>query len=98
LRWQPGTEDLPPTCSGHIGYAVVPWRRGEGLASAGLIAMLPQASAVGLRHVDLTSDPDNPASIRVIEKAGGVFINRFRSLPALGGHDVLLYRIVLDRA
>ena len=25
LRWQPGTEALPPTCLGHIDYAVVPW-------------------------------------------------------------------------
>lgn len=24
LRWQPGTQALPPTCLGHIGYSVVP--------------------------------------------------------------------------
>ena len=28
FRWQPGTEQLPPHVLGHIGYAVVPWKRG----------------------------------------------------------------------
>src|SRR5690242_10782152 len=28
LRWQSDTTDLPPHCLGHIGYAVVPWKRG----------------------------------------------------------------------
>src|SRR5262245_44179604 len=27
FRWQRGTEALPPYCLGHIGYAVVPWKR-----------------------------------------------------------------------
>ena len=27
FRWQFGTEALPPHCLGHIGYAVVPWKR-----------------------------------------------------------------------
>ena len=26
FRWQPGTNALPATVLGHIGYAVVPWR------------------------------------------------------------------------
>ncbi|MEO1153435.1 MAG: GNAT family N-acetyltransferase [Pseudomonadota bacterium] len=95
LRWQPGTEDLPPTCLGHIGYAVVPWRRREGLASTALIALLPDARAVGLRHVDLTTDHDNPASIRVIEKAGGLFVGDITAPPQLGGGSHLLFRIVL---
>jgi predicted acetyltransferase len=29
LRWQPGTAELPPHCLGHIGYGVVPWKRGR---------------------------------------------------------------------
>src|SRR5436190_15989582 len=32
LRWQPGTEDLPPHVLGHVGYAVVPWKRRRGYA------------------------------------------------------------------
>ena len=31
FRWRPGTEALPPTCLGHIGYTVVPWKRGRGV-------------------------------------------------------------------
>lgn len=29
FRWQPGTEALPRYVLGHIGYAVVPWKRGH---------------------------------------------------------------------
>src|SRR5262245_57689195 len=27
MRWQPGTDALPAHVLGHIGYAVVPWKR-----------------------------------------------------------------------
>src|SRR5215472_7352677 len=27
LRFQPGSEALPPQVNGHVGYAVVPWKR-----------------------------------------------------------------------
>ena len=95
LRWREGTEALPPYCLGHIGYAVVPWRRREGLATAALRAVLPKARAVGLRHVDVTASPDNRASIGVIEGAGGAFVERFRSPPATGGEEEMRFRIVL---
>lgn len=95
LRWKPGTEELPPTCSGHIGYAVVPWRRGEGLASAALVAILPEAKAVGLKYVEITTNPDNSASIRVIEKAGGVMVRTYSADKALGGHETVEYKIPL---
>ena len=95
LRWKPGTEELPPTCSGHIGYAVVPWRQGEGLASAALVAILPAAKAVGLRHVAVTTTRDNPASVRVIEKAGGAMVRTYIADKALGGHATSEYRISL---
>lgn len=95
LRWKPGTEELPPTCSGHIGYSVVPWRRGEGLASAALVAILPEAKAVGLNHVTITTSPDNPASVRVIEKAGGTLERTYTAGKSLGGHETLEFRISL---
>lgn len=95
FRWSRGTEDLPPTCSGHIGYAVVPWRRGEGMASAALVGILPKAKAVGLRYVTLTASPDNPASVRVIEKAGGVLMKSYTAPMALGGHATLEFQISL---
>lgn len=95
LRWKPRTEELPPTCSGHIGYAVVPWRRGEGLASAALVAILPAAKAVGLGFVEITTSPDNPASVRVIEKAGGALVRTYTADKALGGHETLQFRVSL---
>lgn len=95
LRWQRGTEELPPTCSGHIGYAVVPWRQGEGLASAALVAILPEAKAAGLKYVQVTTSPDNPASIRVIEKAGGTMVRAYTADQALGGHETVEFRISL---
>ena len=95
FRWRPGTEELPPTCSGHIGYAVVPWRQGEGLASAALVAILPEAKAVGLTYVEITTSPDNPASVRVIEKAGGTLVETYIADAALGGHETLKFKITL---
>ncbi len=95
LRWQPGTEALPPTCPGHVGYAVVPWRRREGLASAALIELLPSARALGIAHVDLATDTDNPASIAVIEKAGGFLVGEFETPAQLGGGTHVLFRIEL---
>lgn len=95
LRWQPGTDDLPATCLGHIGYAIVPWRRREGLATAALLEMLPIASVVGLRRIDITARPENRASIGVIGKAGGRFIKTFTSPDALGAVTQALYRIEL---
>ena len=95
LRWQHGTNALPPTCLGHIGYAVVPWRRREGLATAALGAILPEAARVGLTAVNLTTDPDNIASIRVIEANGGQLVTRRDKTPAPGNGQELLFRIEL---
>lgn len=95
LRWKPGTEELPSTCSGHIGYAVVPWRQGEGLASAALVAILPEARRVGLKYVEITTSPDNLASVRVIEKAGGALVKSYVADKALGGHETLEFKIML---
>jgi predicted acetyltransferase len=95
LRWQPGTAALPPHVLGHIGYSVVPWRRGEGLASAALSEMLPEARGLGLPYVELSTDPENAASIRVIERAGGTLVER-RELPsAYVERQALVFRIDL---
>ena len=95
FRWKLGTEELPPTCSGHIGYGVVPWRQGEGLASAALVAILPEAKEAGLEFVKITTSPDNPASVRVIEKAGGALIRTYIADKALGGHETLEFKIMI---
>jgi predicted acetyltransferase len=95
LRWQPGTEVLPAHCLGHIGYAVVPWKRRRGYATQALKEMLVDANAEGLRYVEITTRPDNIASRRVIEANGGVFLEEFVTPLALGGFRELRYRVNL---
>jgi predicted acetyltransferase len=95
FRWQPGTEDLPPHCLGHIGYAVVPWKRNRGFATQALRGTLPLAKAEGLRYVEVTTDPDNLASQRTILKARGVLHEAFTKPASFGGTPGLRYRIAL---
>jgi predicted acetyltransferase len=95
FRWQPGTEALPPMVLGHIGYAVVPWKRGLGYATTALRLLLPEAKAEGLRYVELTVEPTNQASRYVIEANGGVLIEEFVAPAAFGHRDGLRYRISL---
>ena len=97
LRWQEGTTDLPPHCLGHIGYSVVPWKRRLGYATDALRRMLPLAREVGpwLSFVEITTDPDNIGSQRVIEANGGVLVERFDKGPAYGSAEGLRYRVPL---
>lgn len=95
LRWSPGTAALPPTCLGHIGYAVVPWKRGRGYATAALAAMLPEARRVGLPYVELTTEPENAASQRVILANGGALVERFIAPRQHDGAELLRFRIML---
>jgi predicted acetyltransferase len=95
FRWQRGTSVLPPHCLGHIGYAVVPWKRRRGYATEALRQLLTEAKAEGLTYVEITTDPDNPASRRVIEANRGVLIEIFKKPPEYGGSDCLRFRIAL---
>jgi predicted acetyltransferase len=98
FRWQRGTEALPPHCLGHIGYGVVPWKQRRGYATLALRELLPEAKAEGLRFVEITTDPDNVASRRVVEANGGVVVAEFVTMPALGGQRKLRYRVQLEEA
>jgi predicted acetyltransferase len=95
FRWEPGTTDLPPTCLGHVGYGVVPWKRGLGYATAALRLMLAEVRFAGLAFVELTTDVDNVVSQRVIEANGGVVHEQFLKPAAFGGKLALRYRIAL---
>src|SRR5258708_40204592 len=95
FRWQPGTTELPQHCLGHVGYSVVPWKRGRGYATRALRLLLPQAGEEGLAYIELTTDSDNIASRRVIEANGGKLIERFRKPAAYDGAESLRFRIFL---
>jgi predicted acetyltransferase len=96
FRWQPGTAALPSHCLGHIGYAVVPWKRGLGHATRALALLLPEVRKEGLGYVELTADLDNLPSQKVITNNGGVLVKRFRKHPAYGDVEALLFRITLS--
>jgi Predicted acetyltransferase len=77
FRFQPGTEELPPTCLGHIGYAIVPWKRQRGYATQALRLILPVARAEGFTRVAITCDETNEPSRKVILANGGILDGTF---------------------
>jgi predicted acetyltransferase len=95
LRWQEGTSALPPHVLGHIGYAIVPWKAGRGYATRALALILPEARARGLDYVEITTDPDNIASQKVVTANGGVLVERFTKDAAYSGGESLRFRIML---
>lgn len=93
LRWPPRGQTLPPYALGHIGYAVVPWKRRRGYATQALRLMLEEAREIGLELLEITSDPDNTGSRRVIEANGGQLAGELVS--PYHGPDVRL-RYIID--
>jgi predicted acetyltransferase len=73
----------------------VPWKQRRGYATRALREVLLEARAEGLRYVEITTDPDNLPSRRVIEANGGVLVEEFVKPAALGGKPGLRYRVNL---
>jgi predicted acetyltransferase len=95
FRWQPGTVELPPYCLGHIGFSVVPWKRGRGYATRALERLLPDAATEKLAYVELTTDLENAASQAVIRANGGELVEQFEKPAVYGGAASLRFRISL---
>lgn len=95
LRWQPGSSTLPDHVLGHTGYAIVPWKRRQGLATLALRLLLPEAAAIGLPSLEITTDPDNLPSQRVILANGGIPLGPFPKPACHGGGPGLRFRIDL---
>ncbi len=95
FRWQRGTSELPPYALGHLGYVVAPWKRRLGYATRAVALMLPEARRIGLDYIELTTDPDNLPSQKVITANGGTLVRRFTKMPGHGGTAALLFRIPL---
>lgn len=74
FRFARGTEDLPSSTSGHIGYSVVPGKRERGYAKDALAQVLAVARREGFTRVMITCDEDNLASRRIIEANGGKLV------------------------
>lgn len=59
---------------GQIGYGVDFAFRGRGFAARSVRLVLPAARLAGMEELWATCDPENVASRRTIEKAGGEFV------------------------
>jgi predicted acetyltransferase len=71
FRFQRGTEDMPSTIYGHIGYTIVPWKQRRGYATQALRMILPVCRSEGFSRVLITCDDDNEGSRKVILANGG---------------------------
>lgn len=73
FRWE--MNDYLLKVAGHIGFVVLPTEQRKGYASEMLRQALQIARDKKFKKVLLTCDDDNIASIKTIEKAGGVLEN-----------------------
>lgn len=58
---------------GHIGYVILPSKRGHGYAFAGLKLVLAEAAKRGLKRVLITCNIENRVSFAVINKAKNMY-------------------------
>ena len=74
LNFRIGDTNHIRQCAGHIGYEVFPGYRGNSYAYIACNAIRPFVQ-VFYDRVILTSDPQNPSSIRTIEKLNARFLD-----------------------
>ncbi|MDQ2713432.1 MAG: GNAT family N-acetyltransferase [Chloroflexota bacterium] len=71
IRFRPHLTPPYERFFGHIGYNIRPAQRGHGYVTRLLALLLDEARKFHLPGVSLAVEPENLASIRVIEKNGG---------------------------
>ena len=69
-----GNNDHICLYAGHIGYGVRPEHRGQHYAARSVKLLFDLARAHGIDRLWITCNPDNEASRRTCELAGGVFV------------------------
>jgi tagatose 1,6-diphosphate aldolase len=74
INFKVGDTDHVRFCVGHIGFAVSEAFRGRGLAYQACRAIAPFVRSIYTTAI-ITSDPDNHASIRTIERLGASFVD-----------------------
>lgn len=67
-----GTDDYV-RWAGHVGYGLRPSARGRGLGAWALARILDEARGLGLDRVLAVCTVDNAASVKTIERCGGIF-------------------------
>lgn len=78
LRWQNNSPELPDSCLGHLAWAVVPWKRGDGYAKKAVEKLLPIVKKLGLPWLDIAMTHDNIASWKTAENLGAIRICTFQ--------------------
>ena len=92
--------ELVERYAGHIGYEVYEAFRGRKLALRAVEMLKPLAFRLGLNPLWITCDPDNQASRRICELAGGELVEQIAipetSLMHAGGaREKCRYRVML---
>jgi predicted acetyltransferase len=75
-RLRPKLNERFSNIGGHIGYDVRPSFRNKGYGTQILQITLEKALSIGLKSVLITCDSDNIASQKIIEKNGGILLNK----------------------
>ena len=86
---------------GHVGYNVFPFARGRHLAERATRLLLPLARQEGLDPIWITTNPENVASRRTLERLGAAYVGtvvlpREHPLRTFGDTHKRRYRLSID--
>lgn len=73
INYRPKLNDQLRFKGGNVGYSIRPSERGKGYATMLMKQIIEKAKNDGLSDLLLTCDSVNEASIKVIEKCGGIY-------------------------